>query len=333
MARPSRQSVYAALDQAVAELHERWGGLPSPERVAVVWGEWLHHDTHHSTAIEGNTLSQAQVDRVIDGTRRAVGGNDLIEDMEVLGYSRAAQWVYAQAVGEREWTAGDLVSLSEVRQVHTLVMELAWAFRPHPDATEEEGPGSWRRHQIRPFGAGMTPPSFVEIDAQMRDWVAMTNSLREPSSHPMPERVARSHAAFERIHPFLDGNGRTGRLLLNLVLVRLGLPPAIIHRRSRDTYLRALHRADNGDHGPLGELIARSVTDNIHRLLIPAVAAPSDLVPLVSLAEPEGLSVRALRAAADRGRLRATKSPDGRWLSTRGWVAEYRDSRYRRGDG
>ena len=68
---------------------------------------------------------------------------------------------------------------------------------------------------------------------------------------------------FERIHPLLDGNGRTGRLLLNLILVRLGYPPAIIFKNERTKYLSAMRKADAGDLGPMGELIARSVTNNL----------------------------------------------------------------------
>jgi Uncharacterized conserved protein len=71
------------------------------------------------------------------------------------------------------------------------------------------------------------------------------------------------HAAFERIHPFIDGNGRVGRLLTNLLLVRLGYPPAIIQKRQRERYLKALAQADRSDAGPLGELIARAVIDNL----------------------------------------------------------------------
>lgn len=177
----------------------------------------------------------------------------------------------------------------------------------------------------------MQPPPFTEVDHLARDWVAAASRLNDKAEEPFAERLAALHNSFERIHPFLDGNGRAGRLLLNLVLVRLGYPPAIVFKNQRTKYLRAMQRADDGDYGPLGELLARSITDNLYRFVVPAVAGPARLVPLASLVdETTGLSPSALRVAAARGRLRAQKSPNGVWLSSRKWVEEYRATRYRR---
>lgn len=138
-----------------------------------------------------------------------------------------------------------------------------------------------------------------------------------------------SHSEFERIHPFLDGNGRTGRLVQNLLLLRLGYAPAIIYLRDRTRYLRALRAADDGDPGPLGELLARSVLNNLYRFVVPAVAGPKRLVPLAALTDND-LTEGALRVAANRGRLRAQKGDDGQWRSTRAWVDDYKAKRHQR---
>lgn len=110
----------------------------------------------------------------------------------------------------------------------------------------------------------------------------------------------------------------------------MGYPPAIIRKAERTRYLKALRRADAGDHAPLAELLARAVLDTLMRFIVPAVAGPARLVPLVALATRD-LSVRALRAAAERGRLRAQRDERGQWRSTRNWVTQYRKSRYQRG--
>jgi Fic family protein len=326
--RPSRQSVYARLEEAVTDLNRRFGGLPSPVEADNIWSEIWHQEAHHSTAIEGNTLVLSEVRKLLD-EGRAVGDKELREYMEVIGYADAAQWVYGQGVEPGDWTTGHLLSLQEVRAVHYRVMTPAWNVAPH--AYPSESPGNWREHEIEPFPEGMRPPTFTEIDALMRDWVDSVEQLRSSQEEPFAERLARAHNAFERIHPFLDGNGRTGRLLLNLILVRLGYPPAIIFKNERAKYLAAMRRADNGDCGPLGEHIARAVTSNLYRFVLAAVGGPARLVPLASLAnERTGPSAAALRVAAHRGRLRAQKQPDGTWMSSREWVADYQAHRYRR---
>lgn len=147
---------------------------------------------------------------------------------------------------------------------------------------------------------------------------------------PAPEQhrlgfVAETHYRFERIHPFRDGNGRTGRLAMNLLLVRQGYPPAIILKRDRDRYLRALQRADGGDIGALTEVIARAVKDSLDRFVLPGLAGPHRLLPLSALAAKD-LSALALRYAAEGSRLRA-KRDHGRWYSTRSWVDAYAASR------
>lgn len=324
--RPSREQIYRRLDEAIAELRDRLGGLPDPIEAEDIWTAIWFQEAHHSTALEGNTLVLRQVEILLrDG--RAVGDKELREYMEVKGYADAARWVYGQALQPGTWSDGSLLTLTEVRHIHRMALGPVWDVAPHPDATEKESPGSFREHDIAAFSGGMKPPPWPEVPAEMRDWLRSLTKLRQ-TARPIGS-LAVSHSEFERIHPFLDGSGRTGRLVLNLLLLRLGYAPAIIYLRDRTRYLQALRSADTGDHGPLGELLARSVLHNLCRFVVPAVAGPRRLVPLAALADND-LTEGALRTAANRGRLRAQKGDDGQWRSTRAWVDDYKAKRHQR---
>jgi hypothetical protein len=327
--RPSRATVYQRLDRALAEMHQRLGGLPSPAEATSIWDDIWHAEAHHSTALEGNTLVLREVQALLD-RGRAVGAKPLREYNEVRGYADAARWVYGQALEPGDWHDGQLITLAEVRHIHHIAMTPVWDVEPHSPATDREGPGQFREHDIRPFAAGMTPPSWPLVPPAVQQWAEDVRALpgREPP-RPLPEELARLHGEFERIHPFIDGNGRAGRLALNLILVRLGHPPVIIFKRQRAAYLTALQRADTGDYGALGELIARAMYDNLNRFILPGIAGPARIVPLAALATPD-LSLTALRRAAQRGRLEAIQGPDGTWRSSRKAVSAYQATRHQR---
>ena len=331
--RPTRASVYARLDSALDELHSRLGGLPSPEEAGFVWRDIWHLEAHHSTALEGNTLVIREVEALLE-QGRAIGAKPLKEYLEVKGYAEAASWVYSQAHYGESPLEGDPVALAEVRRIHYTLMTPVWQIAPHPDATDREGPGNFREHDIHPFDGGMQPPSWALVPARIQDWLELTSKmvghLRDDSSEqPLPEVLAVLHNEFEKVHPFLDGNGRTGRLVLNLLLVRLGYPPIVVMKRQRSAYLTAMQRADDGDPGSLGELLARAMLDNLNRFILPKVAGPARLVPLAALVD-ERFSSAALRQAAQRDRLEAFQGPDGVWRSSRAAVEAYAATKGRR---
>ena len=269
-----------------------------------------------------------------------MGDKELREYLEVQGYAEASNWVFNQAYASDIWAEGPLITLTELREIHRRTVEPVWRHFPPVDHDMREGPGSFRRHDIEPFASGMRPPPWPDVAPQVTDWLEDVKRFRrfiakllddpdsldfsDPAIHPIAQ-LAALHAALERIHPFRDGNGRAGRLALNLVLVRLNYPPAVIYKKDRAKYLRGLERADKGDPCPLGELFARSVTHGIERFLLPALAGPQRIIPLTALAD-EDVSLIALRRAAERGRLRAQRRSD-QWYSTRKWVDEYKDSR------
>ena len=241
------------------------GGLPGPSEAPDIWREILIEETHHSTALEGNSLSPAQVAQLL-ADRAAAEGKPPSDCMEVIGYARAAQWVHAQiADASGDEPTGPLLSLYEVRTIHHWVLQPVWEAAPHYAATDQEQPGSYRQHEIRHFPSGMKPVTWPLIPAEMDAWIANVNRLPANPEAPL-EQLAATHCRFEQIHPFLDGNGRTGRLLLNLVLVRLGYPPTVIRVQDREQYLRALQNADRGRPELLVRLINRGMLANQSRL-------------------------------------------------------------------
>ncbi len=325
MPRPSRDLIYQRLETSVAGLSSV-GGLPLPAEAKEIWKDIWHEEAHHSTAMEGNTLALREVQLLLD-EGKAVGSKEMKAYLEVQSYSKAAEWVYTQA---RE-RGPVMISAGEIREIHRLAVEAVWNFFPPSQLDPKEGPGAYRRKTIEPFGNGMVPLAWPDVPAAVSDWVDRVNGsqwLANTERHVI-EDFADLHAAFERIHPFRDGNGRVGRLVLNLILVRFGYPPVVIYKSERDRYLSALHRADDGDCGALGELLARSIKQSIDRFILPGLAGPHKLIPISALAGTAGLSRNALTLAAQRGRLEAIKKGSV-WHSTKRAVEEYDKSRYQR---
>lgn len=152
----------------------------------------------------------------------------------------------------------------------------------------------------------------------------------QPFEGHLIEAIAARHASFERIHPFVDSNGRVGRLLANWELIQAEYPPVVIRLQQRARYLRALERADNADTNGLVELFARAVSESINRFILPRLAGDARLLPLRALAEGSRYSSAYLRQLANSGRLRAVRH-GGLWLSSHAALHEYMDNRSSRG--
>ena len=311
--RPPLTDVLANLDAEVPLLHGSLGGLPrAVEADSILRAIWLD-DVHNSTAIEGNTMTRAQVEELVEGRKASA---TLIEALEFEGYARAADWVYRQAP---EYEG---VPLEVISEIHRLVVGLVW--QVDPPATRDV-PGAWRQTGVTVRGVEVSLPPAIRPD--LHDWSESTTD--RTSRHPVA-RAAHHHAWFERIHPFVDGNGRVGRLVLNFMLIQAGYPPAVILASRRPRYLQALDLADTGNANPLTEVVARAVSGTLSRFLIPKLAGEARLVPLAALAAQSEYSPTYLRQLAQSRRLRAVR--EGRlWLSSRVWLDEYVAARDPRG--
>jgi fido (protein-threonine AMPylation protein) len=311
--RPSVEDVLDRLDQEVSLLHEHLGGLPRAVEADQILREIWIDDVHNSTAIEGNTMTRAQVENVVE--RRTVQA-ELTETLDVEGYAEAADWVYRMAP---DYTG---VPSGVVSEIHRRVVQLAW--HVDPPATHDD-PGAWRQTDVRVGRVRVSLPPAIPAD--LDDWSRSTSKLK--GHHPIVH-AAIHHAWLERIHPFADGNGRVGRLVLNFMLIQQGYPPAVILKEARGAYLRGLRTADAGNPGPLAEVIARSVSGALARFLIPKLAGKAKLVPLSALAADGPYSAAYLRQLALKGRLRVVR--EGQlYLSSRAWLNEYIENRDPRG--
>jgi len=313
---PSLRDVLQQVDEEVRLLHEHLGGLPrTVEADQILRAIWID-DVHNSTAIEGNTMTRVQVEALVE-RREASGG--FVENLEVEGYARAADSVYRQA-GDY---AGKAIPIEAISEIHRQAVELVWAVEPPPT---KDRPGAWRKGgvRIRRVQVSLPPAIHADLSAWSRSTGQRSNDVN-PIVH-----AAQHHAWFERIHPFVDGNGRVGRLLLNFTLLQAGYPPAVILASQRARYLQALKTADTGNAGPPAEVIARSVSGALVRFLIPNLAGEAKLVPLAALAARGPYGADRLRQLALSGRLRALR--DGRlWLSSRAWLQDYIRTRDPRG--
>lgn len=188
--------------------------------------------THNSTAIEGNTLTLSETAIVLGGV--TIAQKSLKEHLEVIGHRDAFRYLEAAT------KANEAVSEKFVRELHSLVL-----------ADSPEDKGVWRRISVMIVGAVHTPSQPYLIPKLMEDWVREVNSSRE---HAVV-LAAKSHLTFEAIHPFIDGNGRTGRLVANFIMMRRGFLPVSIKYDNRLAYYSAFTAYhERGDYVPMAKI-------------------------------------------------------------------------------
>ena len=178
--------------------------------------EFIVEYTYNSNAIEGNTLTLRETDMVLRGL--TIDRKPLKDHMEAVGHKEAFEFVQDLVKNQ--------VPLSEsiIRQIHYLVL-----------ADKKDDRGVYRRVPVRIMGAKHEPVQPYLIQPKMEQ---LLESYRNDTAH-MITKLARFHIEFEGIHPFIDGNGRTGRLLVNLELMKAGYPPIDIKFTDRVAYYNA----------------------------------------------------------------------------------------------
>ena len=210
----TKESLIPIIEEKLEELNKR---RPLTEgELERLNEEFLTEYTYNSNAIEGNTLTLRETDMVLRGL--TIDQKSLKEHLEVIGHKEAFDFVTELVKEKCE------INERVIKQIHYLVL-----------ADKKDDRGVYRRVPVRIMGAAHETAQPYLIVTKMEE--LLRNYLA--SEEHIVTKLARFHIEFEGIHPFIDGNGRTGRLLVNLELMKAGYPPIDIKFTDRISYYNA----------------------------------------------------------------------------------------------
>lgn len=205
---------------------------------------------YHSNAIEGNTLNLQQTRHIVEN-RMTVGGKSVLEHNEVLGLDAAMRFIN-QSLLYRPF--GEF-TVNDIQEIHRRVLGFC-------DPIES---GQFRKEQV--YVGKFMPPEAKYVPELMNEFIEWLNSNQLlAEAHPV-QIAALAHYKFVYIHPFYDGNGRTARLLMNLILMKFGYPPVIIHIEDRLDYYDYLEMANQGDVKPFIRFIAKCTQRTLNQFI------------------------------------------------------------------
>jgi Fic family protein len=276
--------------------------LPAPI-VAKLYEDLRVRLTYHSNAIEGNTLDLSETQLVI-AHGMTIGGHTVREHLEALHHAEAYTLLLDLARADAP------IDEAAIGKLHALVMR---------DLVDT--PGQYRTGAVFISGSEYRPPHHREVPQLMRDLVSWMTT-EGPAYAPIV-RAALTHEMFLAIHPYMDGNGRTARLLLNLQLMQDGYPVALLLASWRPRYIRALEQAHHGQYNPLVNLIGRAVEAGLDMFLEACAAVPEALQrPIRDIASVCAMDADYLGWLLRAGRIAGQKRR-GRWYTSEAAVRRY----------
>jgi|GEM_PF-95505 len=194
--------------------------------------------TYNSNKIEGSSLTEAETAAILF-QNVALPDKTIIEQMEAKNHQAALGFLFEHL------KKGEKVGEAFVLRMHAILMNGI-----QPDA------GQYRRHGVRIVGANVVTANYLKVPELMKK----LSAEYEKKPHDLMAWVTRVHSQFEQIHPFLDGNGRVGRLLLNAMLLKNNLPPALIFQESRRFYMLYLNQSQQeGDFSRFEDFLCDAV--------------------------------------------------------------------------
>ena len=271
--------------------------------------------TYNSNAIEGNSLTLRETFLVIN-EGITVKGKPLKDHLEAKNHYEALEYLSDLVGGDKKPT----VSEQLIRNLHQLVVQ----------ETDREWAGKYREGNVIIGGARHVPPDAIDVPRRMAGLVGWLK-LNSRKLH-IVELAALLHHKLVHIHPFFDGNGRTARLAMNLLLMSAGYPLVVILKNDRRRYYRSLDQADREDLTPFVRFVAQAVgrSLDVYLAAVTPVSKGRERYLLLSEVSKEvPYSARYLNLLARQGKLDAYKQ--GRnWLTSKDAVGRYIENRQRK---
>jgi Fic family protein len=217
---------------------------PLPKELVANLENWFRVElTYTSNALEGNTLTRQETAVVVE-KGLTIGGKSLVEHLEATNHAAALNKVVQIAQ-----SATEDISEHTILDLHSTILH----------GIDDANAGRYRSIAVRISGSMVVLPNPLKVPTLMADFM---KEMGRSDLHPA-ELAAEAHYQLVTIHPFIDGNGRTARLLMNLLLLQKGYPPALIRKRDRVPYLKALEKAQLGGskedyYGIISKAVSRS---------------------------------------------------------------------------
>jgi len=270
--------------------------------------EW----TYNSNSIEGNTLSLRETQMVLqEGI--TIKGKSLREHFETHNHDKAIDYLFSIVNDEYLLRSIDILSL------HGLVLR----------SIEDDYAGRLRNGGVRISGANFVPPNANKVSDLLDELIDFINT--NPLQLNDIELAAVFHHKLVWIHPFFDGNGRTVRLAMNLLLMRSGFPPAIILKNDRKKYYEALNQANGGNYQKMTLLMCQALERTLNIYLNALPGNDNEYIEISNLVQEPGMAYgqEYISLLARQGKIDAYK--EGRnWLTTREAVENYMATRKRK---
>ncbi len=274
---------------------------PFPEEFAQNIEDWLKVElTYSSNAIEGNTLSRIETAEVIErGVTAVISGKSLKDQLEAINHAKAVEFIKILA---KEKKGHQFITEKDILDIHKIILT----------GIDDHWAGKYRLTEVFIRGSNAEFPMPKAISSHMKEFIHWLEGQQE--EHPV-KIAADAHFKFVSIHPFIDGNGRTTRLLMNLILLLNGYPMAIIRNEDRIAYLNSFEVAQNkSDMQPFYTIVSHAVERSLEIYLNAlqgkkpvlkdfATIEKKDLLKIGELAKQTGQTIHTLRFWTKEGLL------------------------------